>query len=278
MFAGDRMPWAKCQDTPSSQIETGSLGYSLNIPGIVCQYFLKLERLALFKSFTEPDTWFTHMNRLRLASILAVSALAGASPIYTLADLGTLGGSSAVASGVNDVGQAVGTMTTPSGFMNAFSFSGSSLTSLSPATAAQANGINNTGQVAGSQDIGGQSYATVWNNGVATAVAGAGSYGMAINNSGGVAGMLVNNGQGNAFVAENGTVIDLGTFSGGNSRPLVLRWNGHAWGRVTSPARVAELNGLGFAAAGYGWAVGRTTPDSGNSRTLILHWNGRSWS
>ena len=216
MFAGDRMPWAKCQDTPSSQIETGSLGYSLNIPGIVCQYFLKLERLALFKSFTEPDTWFTHMNRLRLASILAVSALAGASPIYTLADLGTLGGSSAVASGVNDVGQAVGTMTTPSGFMNAFSFSGSSLTSLSPATAAQANGINNTGQVAGSQDIGGQSYATVWNNGVATAVAGAGSYGMAINNSGGVAGMLVNNGQGNAFVAENGTVIDLGTFSGGS--------------------------------------------------------------
>lgn len=159
------------------------------------------------------------MNWLRIVSILAAAAFAEASPIYTLADLGTLGGASAMATGVNAFGQAVGTMTTPSGFANAFSSSGSGLTNLtagSTATGGQANGINNAGQIAGTQYIGGQSYATVWNNGVATTAGGAGSYAMAINNSGGVAGMLVNNGQGNAFVAENGTVIDLGDLSGGS--------------------------------------------------------------
>jgi probable HAF family extracellular repeat protein len=157
------------------------------------------------------------MNWPRLASILAVTAFAGASPIYTLADLGTLGGSSAEANGVNAFGEAAGTMTTPSGFMNAFTFGGSGLTNISANSTAQgqANGINNAGQVAGTQDIGGQSYATIWSNGAATTVGGAGSYGMAINNTGDVAGMLINNGQGNAFVTENGTVIDLGTFSGG---------------------------------------------------------------
>ncbi len=66
--------------------------------------------------------------------------------------------------------------------------------------------------------------------------------------------------------------------SGGRPRTLVLRWNGQAWGRVTSPATVAQLNGLGFATANYGWAVGDTNPDSGNSKTVIVHWNGHSWS
>ena len=46
-----------------------------------------------------------------------------ASPIYTLADLGTLGGSSAMAAGVNNQGQAVGTMLDPFGYMHAFSSS-----------------------------------------------------------------------------------------------------------------------------------------------------------
>jgi len=155
---------------------------------------------------------------LRLASISTVAALAGASPIYTLTDLGTLGGSSAMAVGVNSFGQAVGTMTTPSGFTNAFSFTGSdpaNLTANSSAAAGQANGINNAGQIAGTQDIGRQSYAAIWNNSVATTVAGAGSYAMAINNAGSVAGMLIDNGQGSAFVTQNGTAIDLGTFAGG---------------------------------------------------------------
>ena len=124
-----------------------------------------------------------------------------------------------MATGVNSLGQTVGTAITMYGYMHAFSSSGSGLTDLtvnSTATEGQAASINNSGAIAGTQFFGGQAYATVWNNGVAATVAGAGSYALAINDAGAVAGMLVNNGQGNAFIAQNGTVIDLGTFSGGS--------------------------------------------------------------
>jgi probable HAF family extracellular repeat protein len=158
------------------------------------------------------------MKSFRLAFTFAAASLAVASPIYTLADLGTLGGPSAAATSVNASGQAVGTIATPSGFLNAFSFDASGMTNLTantPAISGQTNGINDAGEIAGTQIVGGQSYATVWTNGVANAVGGAGSYAMAINDDGSVAGMLVKNGQGNAFVSQNGTVIDLGTFAGG---------------------------------------------------------------
>jgi len=158
------------------------------------------------------------MIRFRLAWIFVATALAGAAPIYTLTDLGMLGGSSAMGSGVNSIGDVVGVMTTPSGFMNAFGFTSSGLTNLtanSSSPAGQANSINDAGQIAGTQQLGGQSYATVWTNGVATTVGGAGSYAMSINNSGNVAGMLINDGEGTAFITQNGTVIDLGTFDGG---------------------------------------------------------------
>lgn len=66
-------------------------------------------------------------------------------------------------------------------------------------------------------------------------------------------------------------------FTGGNLHPVILRWSHNAFSVVTSPSGVAQLNGLGFATAKYGWAVGDTSPDSGHSKTLIEHWNGRSW-
>jgi probable HAF family extracellular repeat protein len=110
--------------------------------------------------------------------------------------------------------------------------------------AGQANGINDAGAIAGTQQVGGQTYATVWNNGVASTVAGAGSYAMAINNSGNVAGMVINYGEGSAFVSQNGTVVDLGTFSGGS------------WSAAYS------LNDAGQA-AGYGMTA------SGNFRAFI---------
>jgi hypothetical protein len=62
----------------------------------------------------------------------------------------------------------------------------------------------------------------------------------------------------------------------------MLHWNGKAWTRVTSPSTSAVLNGLGFASAKYGWAVGYagsldTNPVTGTSKTYIIHWNGRTW-
>ncbi|MGA3189305.1 MAG: hypothetical protein ABSF22_19555 [Bryobacteraceae bacterium] len=146
---------------------------------------------------------------IRLVSILAAAGIAAsAGPIYTLTDLGTLGGSSAMATSVNSFGQSVGTMTSAQGDIDAFTSSG-------VISDAQANGINDAGEIAGTQFIAGQTYATVWSNGAASTVGGAGSYALAINNAGDVAGMLVNNGLGNAFITQNGTVIDLGVFDGG---------------------------------------------------------------
>ena len=55
---------------------------------------------------------------------------------------------------------------------------------------------------------------------------------------------------------------------------LMLRWNGTAWKPVSAPSlKLADgIDGLGFSAANYGWAVG-----SASTRTLILHWNGSTW-
>lgn len=215
------------------------------------------------------------MNWFRLASIFAFVALAEAAPIYTLADLGTLGGSTAMAMGVNSFGQAVGAMTTPSGYMSAYSFSGSgalNLTAGTGAVAGQANGINDAGQVAGTSQIGQQTYATVWTNGVATTVGGAGSYGMAINNPGSVAGMLVNNnGEGNAFVAQNGTVIELGDFEGG------------AWSAAYGINDVGQAAGYGMTGSGafhaFIWTPGQGYTDLGtlggmNSYAMAINSSG----
>ena len=54
---------------------------------------------------------------------------------------------------------------------------------------------------------------------------------------------------------------------------LLWRWTGKTWASVTIPGGTSDLSGLGFAAAGNGWAVGAAGAD-----TLILHWNGHSWS
>ena len=64
--------------------------------------------------------------------------------------------------------------------------------------------------------------------------------------------------------------------SGSSVHTLVMRWNGAAWTRVSSPGTGEELNGLAFSASNYGWAVGNTTT-SGSDRTVILHWNGGAW-
>jgi hypothetical protein len=54
---------------------------------------------------------------------------------------------------------------------------------------------------------------------------------------------------------------------------LIWRWTGKTWAGVAIPGGTSQLSGLGFAAAGNGWAVGAEGKD-----TLILHWNGHSWS
>jgi probable HAF family extracellular repeat protein len=150
------------------------------------------------------------MNSIRLILALAAACSISARPLYTLTDLGTLGGASSVGTGLNHVGQSAGFMTTPQGDLQAFASYGWTVQN------AQANGINDAGQIAGTQFIGGQSHATLWTKGVASTVGDSGSYAMAINNSGDLAGMIVSKSSGNAFVTQKGAVVDLGAFDGGS--------------------------------------------------------------
>lgn len=173
-----------------------------------------------------------------------------------------------MASAVNNLGQAVGSMVNPEGYSQAFSTPGNI------SGTGQANGINDAGQVAGSQYIGGQTYATVWNNGVATTVTGAGSYALAINGGGDVAGMLVNNGMGNAFVTQNGTVIDLGAFDGGFwSAAYSLNDQGQAAGTgITSSGNFRAFvwsPGTGYIALGTLGGASSYAASINNSGTVV---------
>jgi probable HAF family extracellular repeat protein len=155
------------------------------------------------------------MSRISLLALLSIATV-GAGPIYTITDLGTLGGSSSQAFGISATGQAVGAATT-AGFLHPFSSFGGGLTDLTGSAAEGiASGVNSAGTIVGTQYFKGVAYASEWTNGAAQTIAGASSYGMAINDSGAVAGMITTaGGQGNAFVMSNGTLVDLGTLHGG---------------------------------------------------------------
>ncbi len=153
----------------------------------------------------------------RFSPALFFTCIAAAGPIYNITDLGALGGASAQAFGLSPEGQAVGAASTMFGYTHAFSSSGWGMTDLTMGTASegQASAVNGAGQIAGTQFIGGQAFATLWTNGAAQSVGGAGSYGTAINGAGQIAGLTTSDGQGHAFRTVNGVVQDLGTLPGG---------------------------------------------------------------
>jgi len=89
--------------------------------------------------------------------VAVVSVGAGQLPaaiVYTITDLGTLGGSYSDAYGVNDLGQVVGESETGSGEFHAFLYDGSAMQDLVPlgGSASIAYGINNSGHVVGGSD------------------------------------------------------------------------------------------------------------------------------
>ncbi len=62
----------------------------------------------------------------------------------------------------------------------------------------------------------------------------------------------------------------------------MLRWNGKAWSRVTSPSVLTasgELSAIKAVSAKSAWAVGYTgLIGTGKNHSLLLHWNGSTWS
>jgi probable HAF family extracellular repeat protein len=144
--------------------------------------------------------------------LISLAGLIQASTIYSVTDLGTAGGSSTVAFGINNSGIAVGWGETATGDMNAFSFGNSmqNLAGLAGGTDTYAYGINSSGTSVGISYVDGQAHGEMWNGGKTTDL-GAGMVATGINDPGAVIG-----GNGHAFLLVNGVYRDLGTLPGGN--------------------------------------------------------------
>jgi len=167
--------------------------------------------------------------------ILLCTKLLNGGAIYSVVDLGTLGGSSAIAYKINDSGTAVGWAQTPDGSQHAFVSNGGGLQDLSPFANSNthAYGINAAGTIAG--DLGNGVFAT------------------GINDVGVVVGT-----NGHAFELANGTLRDLGLLPGGdwssaydiNNSGYVVGYgttgSGAMRGFVWNPSQgIAELGTLG---------------------------------
>jgi probable HAF family extracellular repeat protein len=87
-----------------------------------------------------------------MAVIPFAAPCAGAAAMYTVTDLGTLGGSGSAATAINNAGQVVGWANTASGVSHAFLYSGGQMQDLGAlsGTISVATGINNSGQIVGS--------------------------------------------------------------------------------------------------------------------------------
>jgi probable HAF family extracellular repeat protein len=207
-----------------------------------------------------------------------------AGTLFDVTDLGSLNGAHAASYGLSQNGTAVGTATDPFGDIRAVIY-GSEVSNLA---SGGAYGINASGQVAGVDQTGTRPYATIWNNGVATHVAGAGSYAMAINDSGDTAGMLTAlNGQAHAFVTRNGVLTDLGPAGGNWSSAYAINNSGAVAGDrqfgstfrgvVWSATGTTVLPALGGANS-YAFGINNAGQVVGSAQTSAGYLNAFLWS
>lgn len=162
---------------------------------------------------------------------------------YNIIDLGTFGGLSSVALGVNDNGQVVGSADTAQGLRHAYRWENGVMTDLGtlgyPTARSEAWDINHDGVVVGIVGTG-PNKAFIWENGIQTEIGPPevlkSAYG--VNDAKQVVGIFVvpaGGGDKHAFLWESGIMTDLGTLGGG----YAIAWDINNSGQVVGKAFTA---------------------------------------
>jgi probable HAF family extracellular repeat protein len=244
------------------------------------------------------------MQRFTAVSIgLAIAILcrtAQALSPYQITDLGTLGGSTSLAFGLNIHGDVVGSSITASGAEHAFLYHNGAMSDLgvlnSGDTFSRATAINDSGTVVG-QSIGATSSPFYYSNGQMRFVGSlGGNYGSAnrINSAGQIVGISADsNGVTHAFRSTGGTMADLGAFPTGSNYSIAYGINssGNVTGYSTtdasgdydaffytsgSPQDIGNLGGnsRGFAINDAGYIAGDSIVDGNGDQRVFLWHNG----
>jgi probable HAF family extracellular repeat protein len=155
-------------------------------------------------------------------------------------DLGTLGGTNAAASAINDSGDIVGAAENASGQFHAFLYRDGVMYDLGTlgGTISNANAINNRGEIVGRSTLAnGAIRGFLYRDGAMHdlgTLGGASSVAFDINERGEVVGFSrVSNGQAHAFLYKNGVMHDLGTLGGIDSRAYGINNRGEIVGQYT---------------------------------------------
>ena len=172
-------------------------------------------------------------KQMRSRLVLTFGVLLGWGPhlaaevLYTITDLGTLGGKSSFAANLNNAGQIVGQASTSTEEYHAFLYSDGQMMDLGTLGGhnSSAASINNAGQITGNSETpGGTAYTThafLYSDGQMQdlgTLGGISSGGVAINNAGQITGSLrTSTVDYHAFLYSDGQTQDLGTLGGSSS-------------------------------------------------------------
>jgi probable HAF family extracellular repeat protein len=217
---------------------------------------------------------------LAAMALLLLTAAGRAGAEYIVTDLGTLGGTSSYAYGINASGQVVGQAEIPGWGFHAFLYSDGKMTDLGTfdGRSSSARAINDAGQVVGYSGNRG----FVYHNGTMTDLGIHEGHPYGINASGQIVGegVITKQGGWGAFLYNNGKVTDLGTLGGNGAIPTGINTSGQVTGYSwKSPAGFGPRRAFLYSdgkmtelPAVIGWAInasGQVVGASGNGRAFL---------